>query len=141
MIKSAFPWLYLGLGFSQAAHSIEEVLTGLWNWKPAPSEELLSRLAELPPFIWSEEGFAAANLVVVALLLGFSPLVFMRLPWAWKVARVVAIIETLNGMLHLTVALVSGGYFPGCISGVVLIALSIPIWAIPRIRRLPSGTD
>ena len=30
MKRTAFPWLYLGLGFAQAAHSIEEVLAGLW---------------------------------------------------------------------------------------------------------------
>ncbi|KAF0110882.1 MAG: hypothetical protein FD147_1346 [Chloroflexi bacterium] len=29
--KALLPWLYLGLGFTQAAHSVEEVMTGLWQ--------------------------------------------------------------------------------------------------------------
>jgi hypothetical protein len=66
MRQHLYPGLYLGLGFAQAAHSIEEVLTG---------------------------------------------------------------------------ALLNGGYFPGCLSGIALHSLGIPFWAVPSIRRIPSGTD
>jgi hypothetical protein len=140
-MKIAFPWLFLGLGFTQAAHSIEEVLAGLWTWLPVISGALHERIGTIPQLGWSGQGFAAANLLIVALLLGLSPFVFLVLPWAWKAARVAAVIETLNGLGHITAALVSGTYFPGSISGVVLVGISIPLWALPRIWRFPSGTD
>jgi hypothetical protein len=53
----------------------------------------------------------------------------------------VAVGETINGILHLTGAVLTGGYFPGCISGLLLLALSIPLWSVPSIRRIPSGAD
>jgi hypothetical protein len=141
MKKDRFPWLYLGLGFAQATHSIEEVLAGLWKWKPAASGGLLSYMADLPLFNATAESFAAANIAIVALLIGLSPFVFLKRHWAWKVARVVAAVETINGILHLTGALLTGAYFPGCLSGLLLLAFSIPLWTVPSIRRLPSGTD
>ncbi|MBN2256998.1 MAG: HXXEE domain-containing protein [Anaerolineaceae bacterium] len=141
MKKSVFPWLYLGLGFAQAAHSIEEVLTGLWRNMTVVTGALHERLAAMPHLNWSGEGFAAANIAIVALLIGLSPFVFLKLPWAWKVAQVVALIETINGIGHITAALLSGAYFPGCISGIALLAISIPLWAVPSIRRIPHGAD
>jgi hypothetical protein len=141
MKKNIFPWLYLGLGFAQSAHSIEEVLAGLWKWSPATPGGLLSYFADLPLFNTTTENFAAANIAIVVLLIGLSPFVFLKLPWAWKVARVVAVGETINGILHLTGAVLTGGYFPGCISGLLLLALSIPLWSVPSIRRIPSGAD
>ena len=140
-MQKAFPWLYLGLGFAQTAHSIEEVLTGLWTWMPVVSGVVHERFGFIPQLGWSGQGFAAANLVIVALLLGFSPLVFMHLPWAWRVARVVAVFETINGLGHIAAALASGAYIPGCISGVALVVVSVPLWAFPRIWRLPHGAD
>jgi VIT1/CCC1 family predicted Fe2+/Mn2+ transporter len=141
MKRMAFPWLYLGLGFAQAAHSIEEVLTGLWKWSPARPGGLLSQLADLPLFNTTAEHFAAANITIVALLIGLSPFVFLKLPWAWTVACIVAAVETINGIGHSIAALISGSYFPGCISGMALLAFSIPLWAIPFIRRIPSDAD
>jgi hypothetical protein len=141
MKKNIFPWLYLGLGFAQSAHSIEEVLAGLWKWSPATPGGLLSYFADLSLFNTTTENFAAANIAIVALLIGLSPFVFLELPWAWKAARVVAVGETINGILHLTGAVLTGGYFPGCISGLLLLALSIPLWSVPSIRRIPSGAD
>jgi Protein of unknown function with HXXEE motif len=141
MKQTAFPWLYLGLGFAQTAHSVEEVLTRLWKWSPATPGGLLTLLADLPLFNTTAEHFAAANIVIVALLIGLSPFVFLKLPWAWKLALVVAFVETLNGIGHITADLISRAYFPGCISAIALLAFSIPLWAVPSIRRIPSGAD
>ena len=141
MRRVLFPGLYLGLGFAQAAHSIEEVLAGLWNWQPAAPGGLLSYFADLPLFNVSGGQFAAANIAIVALVIGLSPFVYLNKPWAWKVACVVAVCETINGSLHLAGALLNRGYFPGCLSGIALLALGIPLWAVPSIRRIPSGTD
>jgi hypothetical protein len=141
MKRTIFPWLYLGLGFAQAAHSVEEVLTGLWLTMAEVSGSLHAHFSQFPRVILSAREFAAINLVIVALLIGLSPFVFLKWIWAWKLARIVAVIETLNGIIHLTAALISGAYFPGCISGIALLAISIPIWAVPSIRRIPHGAD
>jgi hypothetical protein len=141
MKRDLFPGLYLGLGFAQAAHSIEEVLTGQWLTMAEVSGSLNAHFSLFPRVTWDAREFAAINLVIVAVLVGLSPFVFLRQPWAWKLARIVAVIETINGAGHITAALVRQAYFPGCISGVLLIAFSLPLWAFPKIRRIPSGTD
>ena len=123
--RSALPWLYLGLGLTQAAHSVEEVLTGLWKNLPAASALIHERFSAFPMLEWSAKGFASANLIIVALLLGFSPFPFLNSTWAWKIARVVAVIELLNGMLHLGGAILTGGYGSGCVSGALLVVVSI----------------
>ncbi len=141
MTNKTFPWLYLGLITAQAAHSIEEVATGLWLRMPQVSGALHERIPLIPRVEWSREGFTVANLAIIALLACLSIYVFRNLPWAWKLARIVALIETINGIGHISAALISQNYFPGCISGVLLILLSIPLWALPRVRRIPNGVD
>ena len=118
-------WLYLGLGLAQAAHSVEEVLTGLWKNMPMVTGWMHERFAAIPILQWSAEGFAAANLVIVAIMLGFSPFPFVNFTWSWKIVRVVAVIELLNGLLHLGGIILMRGYWPGCISGGLLVILSI----------------
>lgn len=118
------PWLYLALGLTQAAHSVEEVLTGLWKNLPIVTDLIHDRQQSVPVLQWSMEGFAAANMVIVALMLGFSPVVFQKHAWAVKIVRVVAVIEVLNGLLHLIPAIITGGYWSGCISAVFLFGIS-----------------
>ena len=129
--RSLLPWIYLALGLAQAAHSIEEVLTGLWKWMPVVTGAVHERMGFIPVFGWSEQGFTVANMVIIALMLGFSPLPFINRSWAWKTTLVIAVGETINGLTHVSEALVSRGYFSGCISGVALILLGTLIWA-PR---------
>ena len=128
------PWLYLTLGLTQAAHSVEEVLTGLWKNLPAVTGLLHARLPFVPVLNWSAEGFAAANLVIVAVMLGLSPFVFQERAWALKIAGVVAVIEVLNGALHIIPAIVKGGYWSGSISAIILFIIGLLI----LIRRVNS---
>jgi hypothetical protein len=121
------PWLYLVLGLTQAAHSVEEVLTGLWKNLPIVTALIHDRVQSVPVMQWSMEGFAAANLVIVALMLGFSPFVFQKHAWAVKIVRVVAVIEVLNGLLHLIPAIITGGYWPGSVSAVFLLGIGLII--------------
>lgn len=121
------PWFYLALGLAQAAHSVEEVLTGLWKNLPAATGWVNARVPFIPVKEWSAEGFAAANLIIVAVMLGFSPFPFQNSTWAWKVVRVVAVVEMLNGLLHMTAALLRGGYFPGYSSAIPLFFLGLMI--------------
>jgi Protein of unknown function with HXXEE motif len=141
MKRQYFPWLYLALGFAQTAHSVEEVLTGLWRNMDRITQTLHLRFFLVPHLSMPVGTFAAGNLVIVAALLGISPFVYLKRSWAIRTARVIAVIETINGIGHITAALVTGGYFPGCISGIALLAFGIPLWAVPSIRRFPSGAD
>jgi hypothetical protein len=128
MKKEWIPWLYLALGLAQAAHSIEEVLTGLWRWMPLVTGALHERAGWVPVLAMPEQTFIVANMVIIALMLGFSPFVFLNRSWAWKVAAAVAVVETINGVGHLSGAAAVGGYFSGCIASVGLILFSVPIW-------------
>lgn len=119
------PWLYLALGLAQAAHSVEEVLTGLWKNMPAVSGWLHARLPFVPVMHWSVEGFAAANLVIVALLLAFSPFVFQYRSWVLRIVRIVAVVEMLNGLIHIIPAVARGGYWSGCVSAVFLFGIGL----------------
>ena len=133
LINTNIPWLYLALGVTQAAHSVEEVLTGLWKTLPVVTGFLNSRTGWVPVLAWSAEGFAAANLIIVTLLLGFSPFPFQNRTWAWKVAGVVAAVEILNGFGHMIAALFTQGYFSGCISAFFLFVIGVLI--LMHLRR------
>ena len=147
-MRNAFPWIYLGLVVAQAAHSIEEVTTSLWVDMGSFTAALHSHIPLFPHVAWSREGFTLANLAIVALLACLSWYVFRRVPWAWKLAIVVAVLETLNGINHIASYLIAPVILPGgyrdihfLITSIPLLLISIPLWAIPSFRRLPHGVD
>lgn len=131
------PCLYLALGLTQAAHSVEEVLTGLWKNLPLVTGWMHARLPFIPVKAWSGEGFAAANLVVVAAMLAFSPFPFQNHTWAWKVVRIVAVVELVNGVLHIIPAIVKGSYHSGVVSAFFLVILaSVLLWSMRRVHGI-----
>jgi hypothetical protein len=127
-MKKYIPWLYLGLGFAQAAHSIEEILTGLWRWMPLVSGALHNWSGWTPVLVMPEQTFIIANMVIITLMLGFAPFVFLTHTWVWTIVTVVAVIETVNGVGHVSMALAHHINFPGCITGVALVLFSVPLW-------------
>jgi VIT1/CCC1 family predicted Fe2+/Mn2+ transporter len=128
-VYKSVPWLYLTLGLAQAAHSVEEIYTHLYDWMPRVSGVVHQGLKFIPVLHPSADWFVSGNVIIVAVILSFSPFVFQNRNWAWVIATVVAVIETLNAVNHLSAALIRGGYFSGCITAVLLLGLSIPIWA------------
>lgn len=116
-------WLYLSLGLVQAAHSVEEVITGLWKNLPVVTGWMNAEVSSFPVMEWSAEGFAAANLVIVAVMLALSPFPFLRHSWALRMIPVIAVIEMINGLIHILPAIVKGGYYPGVVSAVFLFIL------------------
>jgi hypothetical protein len=123
--KNLIPWLYLSLGVAQTAHSVEEVLAGLWKNFPIVTGFVHARIPFIPVMSWSPEGFATANLVIVGVVLAFSPFVFLKQLWTWKIVRILAVVEVLNGILHSSAAILKGGYFSGCVSAVFLFLLGV----------------
>ncbi len=126
--RNWIPWLYLLLGLAQAGHSIEEVSTGLWRWMPVVSGQVHARLSWVPVVSMPEMTFIIGNMLIITLMLAFSPLVFLNRTWTWAVVTAVAAVETVNAVGHLSAALAMRGYFSGCIAAVGLLAFSLPIW-------------
>jgi hypothetical protein len=120
---------------AQSAHSIEEILTGLWRWMPVVSGTIHQHLSFVPRVSMSEMTFVVGNLVVVTLVLALSPFVFLERRGALTLASAVAVVETVNGLNHLGGALAVHGYFSGCISAVGLLLFSVPFWGRKWIFR------
>jgi hypothetical protein len=107
-------WL---LGLAQAAHSIEEMISRLYDFMWTATERL-----GLPRMGMTPTTFAVTNMVIIAFLLGVVPFVSQRRPWARAIAWTAAIVEVLNGCGHLAGALIFRGYVPGAATAPLLIA-------------------
>jgi Protein of unknown function with HXXEE motif len=112
-------WL---LGLAQAAHSMEEMRTRLYDFMWIATERL-----GLAPMGMSATTFALVNMGIIAFLLGIAPFVAERRDWAIGVAWIAAIIEIANGVGHLTAVLVFRGYAPGAITAPLLLAAGVAL--------------
>jgi len=131
MIFKAFPrrigarfWL---LALAQAAHSIEEMRSGLYDfmWEATP------RLG-LPRMGMSAVTFAVANMAIIAVLLGLVPLLSEERPWSLVVAWLVGIVEVANGVGHLTGVVIFRRYVPGAGTAPLLILGGIALMSALR---------
>lgn len=123
------------LGLAQAAHSMEEMSTRLYDFMWVATERL-----GLPRMGMSAATFAVVNMAIIALLLGISPFVFARKPWAIAIAWVAAIVEVANGAGHLTGAVIFGGYVPGAGTAPFLIVTGVALLAALR-RDFRQGLE
>ena len=119
------PFLYLTLGIIQAIHSIEEYLTHLPNRFPIVTGYLHNVTGFFPVLRMSEQTFVVLNIALITFLLSMSPFVFQRNAWALSVAKVVAVVEILNGIAHISSAIYVWNYYPGCISAIGLLIVGI----------------
>ena len=120
--------LFLVLIVAQAAHSVEEYLTRLYDvFRPA--HYVSTALGLAPPV-----GFVLANSALA--LFGLWCWRFRVRPlhpsarafaWFW------AILETLNGVGHFALAIFAGGYFPGLYTAPLL--FGIGGWLALRLMR------
>jgi hypothetical protein len=123
-MKRSAPWFYLAIALSQAAHSMEEQLTGFYRLFPSTTGSLHGRFAFIPVWDPGADGFAVVNMAIIAILLALAPFAFFDRAWARRAAFFVACIELVNGIGHLSVAIYLGRYFPGCAAGIGLIVFS-----------------
>ena len=120
--------LFLLLILCQAAHSVEEYLFRLYDvFAPA---RYVSTMLGLPPPL----GFAIANILLVlfGLWCWFARVRHGRpgargLAWFW------ALLETANGVGHISLALAARGYFPGLFTAPLLLAFGP--WLALRLAR------
>jgi hypothetical protein len=125
-------WL---LGLAQAAHSIEEMYSRLYDFMWAATERL-----GLPRMGMTATTFAVVNMVIIAFLLGIAPFVSARRRWAVALAWAVALIEVLNGAGHLTGAVVFRGYVPGAATAPLLVAAGVALLIALR-RSMRQGIE
>ena len=126
---------FLVLILAQAAHSIEEYATHLYQVF-APARFVSSLVSNDLAF-----GFVVANTVLVTF--GFWCWAF-PVRSGWRSARGIVLFWTLlelgNGISHLTLALIRGAYFPGLATAPLLL-LGATWLAILQVRdaRRPSA--
>ena len=126
--------LYWLLAFGQAAHSIEEMRTGLYNFFWTMTGVFHQAFPSLPQFRWDAVTFAAVNMGIITFVLGIVPSVREGRRWALGLAAVVAVVETFNGIAHISAALYFGGYVPGVASAPLLLILGAVL-----LRELARG--
>lgn len=115
--------IYLLLGFAQAAHSIEEMRTHLYEFFWTMTGIFHSYLPAFPQFRMAADTFAVLNMISIAVLLGTVPFVWAGRRWALFLAGVAGVIAVLNGIAHLTVAAMFRSYIPGAASAPLLLIL------------------
>jgi hypothetical protein len=119
------PSLYLALGIIQAIHSIEEYLTDLPIRFPIVTGYLHNVTGFFPVLRMSEQTFVVLNILIITFILSIAPFVYRKKHWALSVAKVVAVVEILNGIAHISSAIFVWDYYPGCISAVGLLVVGI----------------
>lgn len=123
--------LFLLLIAAQAAHSVEEYFTRLFDVL-APARAVSEALG-----FDRATGFVIAN----AALVGFGLwCYFARIrpgaPSARGFAWFWALLETANGVAHGGLALAAGGYFPGLATAPLLLGLGLALaWSLAGDRR------
>ena len=123
--NSRRPFLYLTLGIIQAFHSIEEYLTHLPNRFPIVTGYLHNATGFFPVLRMSEQTFAVLNILIITFILSIGPFVYQKKHWALSVAKVVAVVEILNGIAHISSAIFVRDYYPGCISAIGLLVVGV----------------
>ena len=118
---------FLALVLAQAAHSIEEYRTRLYD--VFPPARFVSGLL----FTDRRVGFLILNVSLVAFGLWcfFGPIRGTRpaaraLAWAW------ALLETANGLGHIAWALAAGAYRPGLATAPLLAGVGLTLAALLR---------
>lgn len=135
------PATFAALTAVQLFHSIEELATGLYTWFPRVTGAIREKVDFIPQLSMSRTNFAIANAVIVVFMLGISVLLFRRIPWAVRVARVVAFVEILNGIAHLMAAIIRREYFPGAVSAVGLVIFGMLFLRADFLDRAVSKMD
>jgi hypothetical protein len=130
--------LYIALVCTQALHSTEEIITGFYRRTPEIGARIQTVIPSFPLLSMSATVFILLNTALVAVLAASVLLVYRGTRWARCIITTVAIVEFFNGAAHMTAAAVSGGYFPGAASGVVLFILSILVLR-STLRQAPIG--
>jgi len=109
----------------QAIHSIEEYLTHLPSRFPIVTGYLHNVTDFFPVLRMSDQTFVVLNILIITSILSVGPFVYQKKYWAQRVAKVVALVEILNGIAHVSSAIFVWDYYPGCISAIGLLVVGV----------------
>ena len=125
MKNKKFANYFFALVIMQLLHSTEEVIFKLENWMPVVSGKVHNIFTFFPVIVFPEESFIIANIILVIVMAIFTRFVYKEYKLAIKIAKIVSVIEIINGAGHISMAIILFRYFPGCISGIGLIIFGI----------------
>ena len=117
-------WL---LGLAQAAHSLEEIATRLYDFFWIATGRLREVFPGFAQVRMSAQTFGAINLALVAVLLGVVPLVRARKPFALALAAIAGVVEIANGIGHVAGAVWFRGYVPGVATAPLLFVAGVSV--------------
>ncbi len=109
--RLTFSWWLLGL--VQAAHSIEEMRTRLYDFFWVATGRLHEVVPSVTQVRMSAQTFALLNMTFITVLLGTVPAVRARQPFALALAGLAGAIEVANGIGHVAGAIWFRQYVPG----------------------------
>lgn len=128
-------WL---LGLAQAAHSIEEMRMGLYDFFWYATGRIREIVPSFPQMRMSAQTFALLNMAFIAILLGSVPAVRARRPFALLLAGAAGAIEVVNGIGHAAGAIWLRRYVPGLATAPLLIVTGVLVLA-ELLRRDPGA--
>lgn len=138
MTKSGKYFLLLGL--AQALHSIEEIWFHLYDFAGKAAITASPIMSHFSSFRMKADIFAILNIIIIVIILGSVPFFENRHLWAVRFAWFWAIVEMLNGLMHMTVAIIFSQYFPGSLSAPLLLLIgSILLYRLGQDRKRESS--
>ena len=127
------------LALAQAAHSIEEMRAGLYDFFWVATGRLHEVLPVFSQMRMTPATFAVLNMGFIALLFGSVPFVRDRRWPALALAWIAAVVEVLNGTGHLAGTVIFSGYVPGALTAPFLLLTGILL--IRELRRETRKTE
>lgn len=122
--KYGLPGIYILLVIVQALHSSEEVILKLYSWLPGVTGMINEATGIVPQLSMSATCFLVLNLAVLAVLMILVPLVPVKHPYTLTLLKIIAIIEMINGLMHLLAVPFFLQYFPGAFTGFLLLIVA-----------------
>jgi len=112
---------FLLLGCAQALHSCEEIYFHLNDFAARAALAAPAMPAFFLQVRMKPEIFAVLNIIVIVMILVSVLLYALDRPWAYSLAWIWGAAEIVNGLAHLTVALILSRYAPGSFSAPLLV--------------------
>lgn len=126
--------LFLLLVLIQVVHSSEEIFYKLSEWQPVLKKFLLALTGTRFQFEMTEGIFSLLNIAVITILFLVCISLYRYRPWAYKLATIIAFIELLNGLIHLSTTLTLREYLPGSVSAIALAVVAL-LFLINRFKN------
>ena len=124
-----FGWAWLTSVLALALHVVDEATHDFLRWYNPQALRIRHFLGDFPfPPTFTFWPWLIGLSAAVTGLAALTPFAFAGAHWLRGVALVVAAIHVLNGLLHLSAALLSRRAVPGVLSAPLLIAAGFWLW-------------